>query len=514
MLNLYSLKFAYQLISRMDPSEVRYFKRFSGFHAGDKIYMELFDQLRHFLRQRIPSKEVRRRLQKDEPKLEQLVKHLNERLLEALTFYYESNSPEHQLSKSLRRAELLQYKGLLPQLPKILLSLYQRAIQEEKFPLALQAVDMLKQLWGMNLIRGKGLKAEDLYRYTERTLHYLSYAHKAWYAAALYAELILEEGETHPRKRLLVIDQYVSRLDLKAPEPSDPVSLHFFYDTGQALRARLYGDQERYLELTRLLVYKMEQKPKKLRFLQSRYLLALNNLLAGLTEKGLYAEAWEVIEKLRRLTPTSRYLALQKERLLVFNELSLSFAAGRSDAVAARYEEYIERLEKTYLHASPGYAISSYYLLAFNLHAAQKPEATLRVLSKVEQGAKELKRRDLLLAALVLRLLTALQTREAAQLRSALWHSYRQLQALRARSPLEKNFLSYLQKALQGGFPTTEAALDAFAQYLQAARTGEDLALRRFWEVYFPTEWLEKKLSDYRQYALSLGATTDSGRSQ
>ncbi len=514
MLNLYSLKFAYQLISRMDPSEVRYFKRFSGFHGGEKYYMELFDQLRQLLRQRVPPKEVRRRLQADEPKLEQLVKHLNERLLEALTFYYEANSREHQLSKSLRRAELLQYKGLLPQLPKILLRLYQQALQEEKFLLALQVLDMLKQLWGMNLIRGKGLKAEDLYRYTERTLHYLTYAHKAWYAAALYAELILEEGETQPRERLLVIDQYVSRLDLKAPEPSDPLTLHFFYDTGQALRARLYGDNDRYVDLTRLLVYKMEQKPKKIRFLQSRYILALNNLIAGLTEKEAYTEAWEAVEKMRQITPSSRYLALQKERLLIFNELNLSFVAGRSDVVAARYEEYVERLEKTYLHASPGYAISSYYLLAFNLHAAHKPEAALKILSKVEQGAKELKRRDLFLAALILRLLTALQTGKTAQLRSALWHAYRSLQALRTRSTLEKNFLAYLRKALQNTFPTTEAALDAFAQYLQAAREGEDLALKRFWEVYFPTDWLEKKLADYRQHALNLGAATHRGPSE
>lgn len=500
MLSLYSLKFAYQLISRMDPSEVRYFKRFSGFHGGDKIYMELFDRLRELRRHRVPVKQVRPLLQKEEPRLEQLVKHLNERLLEALTFFYETNSPDHRLSKSLRRAELLLYKGLIPLLPKVLLKIYQQALQEEKFALALQTLDLLKQLWGMNLIRGKGLRAEDLFRHTERVLNYLSYAHKAWYAAALYIELILEEGESHPKERLLVIDQFVSRLELQPPEPSDPLTLHFFYDTGQAVRARLYGDNEKYLELTRLLVYKMEQKPKKLRFLQSRYLLALNNLLAGLTEKGDYAEAWTLIEKLRRLMPASRFLALQKERLLLFNELNLSFVEGKSEAIAARYQEYMDRLERTYLRSSPTYALNSYYLLAFNLYAAGKVEQTFAVLDKVEQGALEIKRKDLLLAALILRLLTAVQSQKSDILRSTLWHAYRRIQKAKPTTQIEKAFVSYVQKALQGKFSAQEEALDAFAQYIQVARQGTDLALKRFWEVFFPMDWIEKKLLDYRKY--------------
>lgn len=511
MLSLYSIKFAYQLITRMDPSEVRYFKRFSGFHGGDKFYMELFDRLQQLRRRRTPPKQVRPLLQREDPKLEQLVKHLNERLLEALTFYYETNSPEHRLNKSLRRAELLMYKGLIPLLPKVLFKIYQQSLHEEKFAQALQALDLLKQLWGMNLIRGRGLRAEDLFRHTERTLSYLNYAHKAWYIAALYAEIILEEGETQPRERLLVIDQVASRIGLQPPEPSDPLTLHFFYDTGQALRARLDGDNQRYVELTRLLVYKMEQKPKKLRFLQSRYLLALSNLLAGLTEQQAYEEAWKVLEKVQKISPASRYLALQKERLLIFNELNLSFVQGRWDAIAARYEEFVERLDRTYLRSSPSYAIHSYYLLAFNLLAASKLSETFQVLDRVEQGATELKRRDLLLAAFIVRLLAAVQTQEEKVLRRSLHQVYRRLRRMRPMGQLEKTFVEYLQRVLRGIYPTQEAALDAFAQYLQQARKSGEHTLQRFWEVFFPTEWLEKKLTDYRLHVQA--RTTPSERS-
>lgn len=500
MLNLYSLKFAYQLISRMDPSEVRYFKRFSGFHEGDKFYLELFDRLLALRKRRLSPNQVRPVLQKEDPKLEHLVKHLNERLLEVLTFYYETNSPEHRLSKTLRRTELLLYKGLIPLLPKMLLKLYHQALQEERFAQALQAVDLLKQLWGMNLIRGRGLRAEDLFRYTERILQYLTNAHKAWYMAALYAELILEEGESQPRERLLVIDQYASHLNLDPPQPSDPLTLHFFYDTGQALRARLYGQTQKYLDTTRLLVYKMEQRPKKLRFLQSKYLLALNNLLAGLVEQQHFEEAWHTLDKLRSIVPTSRYLALQKERLLVFNELNLSFLQGRSDAVAARYEEYLERLEKTYLRSSPSYAISSYYLLSFNLLSAGRLPQTLEVLQRVEQGALELKRRDLLLAAFILRLLAAVQTKDPTLLRRNLHYVYKRLHTLPRPGELEKAFLNYTQQVLSGQFATQEAALDAFAHYLQEVRSRGSHALQRFWEVYFPLEWLERKLQEYARY--------------
>ncbi|MEN3039976.1 MAG: hypothetical protein ABDH66_00340 [Bacteroidia bacterium] len=500
MLNLYSIKFAYQLISRMDPSEMRYFKRFSGFHGGDKIYMELFDRLRAQRRQNVPLKKVRSILKKQEPRLETLVKHLNERLLEALTFYYETNSSEHRLAKSLRRVELLLYKGLFTHLPRVLLRIYNQALVEEKFAYAYQAIEMLKQLWGMNLIRSKAIKAEDLFRYTEKVLNYMNYAHKAWYVAALYAEVILEEGESHPQEKLMVIDQYVTRLGIEPPAPSDPLTLHFLYDTGQAIRARLYGDHEKYLQLTRLLIYKLEQKPKKLQYLQARYILALNNLIAGLIEQNRFDEARAVLEKFRKINPASRYLALQKERLLIFNELNLAFVEGKYHEIAKEYTYYKDRLEKTYLRTSPSYGLSSYYLLAFNLYASGLIEETLKILEKVEEGAVELRRKDLLIAALIVRILAATQTQNPTLIKRSLWHAYRKVRRGRPTTPIEKIFVEYIQRALKGEFQTQEQALDAFASYVQKLRESGEPALRRFWEVFFPTEWLDKKISQYREH--------------
>ncbi|MCS6896125.1 MAG: hypothetical protein NZZ60_08295 [Bacteroidia bacterium] len=503
MLNLYSIKFAYQLISRMEPSEMRYFKRFSGFHGGDKIYMELFDRLREQRRKNVPLKRVRSLLRKEEPRLETLVKHLNERLLEALTFYYETNSSEHRLAKSLRRLELLLYKGLFTNLPRLLLRIYNQALVEERFSYAYQALEMLKQLWGMNLIRSKSVRAEDLFRHTEKLLNYMNYAHKAWYVAAQYAEVILEEGESHPHEKLMVIDQYVSRLGLEPPAPSDPLTLHFLYDTGQAIRARLYGDHERYLQLTRLLVYKFEQKPKKQQYLQTRYLLALNNLIAGLTEQSKFDEARLVLEKFRKVNPASRYLALQKERLLIFNELNLAFVEGKHEEIANAYETYKARLERTYLRSSPSYSLNSYYLLAFNLYASGLTHETLEILEKVEEGAMELRRKDLLVAALIVRILTAAQTQDIHLIRRSFWHAYRKIRLSRSTTPVEKVFLEYIQRTLKGEFPNREAALDAFASYMQKLRESGELALKRFWEVFFPTDWIDKKISQYREHLQS-----------
>lgn len=500
MLNLYSIKFAYQLISRMDPPEMRYFKRFSGFHGGDKIYMELFDRLRTQRRRGVPLKKVRSLLKKEEPKLETLVKHLNERLLESLTFYYESNSREHLLAKSLRRVEFLLYKGMLTTVPRMLQRIYNQALQEEKFVYAYQAIDMLKQLWGMNIIRGRGVRVDDLYRQTERVINYIQYLHKAWYAAALYTEVILQEGESQPRERLLVIDQYVSRLGLEPPSPSDPLTLHFLYDTGQAVRARLYGDHEKYLQLTRLLVYKFEQKPKKLRYLQSRYLLALNNLLAGLVERGEYTEARTILEKFRQINPSSRYMALQKERLLLFNELNIAFVQGDSANIAQAYPDYLRRLEKTYLRSSPSYGVHSYYLLAFHLYSAGRILEAIDILRRVEEGAIELRRKDLLIAALIIRSLAAAQSGDPLLVRGSFRRAYRLLRRSRTTTPIEKTFLDYIQRALRGEYPNIEAGLDAFVSYVKKLRESGEPALQRFWEVFFPTDWLEKKVLQYRAH--------------
>jgi len=245
MLNLYSLQFSYQLIGRMDTAERRYFRRFSNFHSGDKYYLELFDKLIAYRKQGLPPKAIRQRLMQESPKLDTLTRHLNERLLEALTFFYQTNSPDHELSKSIQRTELLLYKGFLSMLPKHLMRLYQRALFEEKYDKALYVTDLLKQLWGMNLIRGKGISAESLFRYTNRVLEDMQKIHKAWYAAAMYAELILEEGESVPSERIAIIDQYVERMGLVPPEPAAPLTLHFFYDTAQALRARLAGQNQK-----------------------------------------------------------------------------------------------------------------------------------------------------------------------------------------------------------------------------------------------------------------------------
>jgi hypothetical protein len=485
----------------MDASERRYFRRFSNFHSGDKYYLELFDKLLEYRKRRTPPKAVRRLLIKESPKLDTLTRHLNERLLEALTFFYQTNSPDHTLSKTLQRIELLQYKGFVSILPKLLLRLYQRALFEEKYDKALLITDLLKQLWGMNLIRGKGLSAENLYDYTQKVLEEIQLNQKAWYAAALYAQLILEEGESVPAERIAIIDQYVERLGIKPPDPGAPLTQHFFYDTAQALRARLAGQTQKYLELTGLLVYKMEQYPKKLAFLQNRYILALNNYLSGLTEARSYEEAEKILDKLRSIRPSSRLIALQRERLLIFHELNLAFIRGHSDKVAANYEVYLDRLERTYLRTSPAYALQSYYLLAFNLYATQKTAETFTTLNRLEHGAWEIRRRDLLMAACIMRLLAAYDNTDRSILRQALIHVYKLLKRVRStRSGIEKALIDFVAQALRGAYPTREAALDAFYSYLKHMVPNSELPIRRFWQVYFPMDWLEKKLGGHLRH--------------
>jgi len=511
MLNLYSLQLTYQLISRMDTAERRYFRRFSNFHSGDKYYLDLFDKLLAYRKQGLPPKAIRQRLLKESPKLDTLTRHLNERLLEALTIFYQTNSPDHELSKNIQRTEFLLYKGFVSILPKYLMRLYQRALFEEKYDKALYVTDLLKQLWGMNIVRGKGISSESLFRYTNKVLEDLNNIHRAWYAAAMYAEVIMEEGESIPMERVAVIDQYVERMGLTPPEPTAPLTLHFFYDTGQALRARLLGQNEKFLEIARLLVYKMEQSPKKLPFLQNRYILALNNYLSGLTEMGNYPEAEKVLEKLRSIRPSSRLVGLQRERLLIFHELNLAFIQGQSEKIAAQFDIYMDRLERTYLRTSPAYALQSYYLLALNLYNIHEIQRTWSVLDRVEQGAIEIRRKDLLLAAMVIRLLSAYEKGEVSWLRRALFRVYRVLSRARgSRSAIEKALLNFTMQALKSAFPTREAALDSFYTYLTKVVPQTEVPIRRFWQVYFPLDWLEKKLRAQLGHGESAGLSSGS----
>jgi hypothetical protein len=106
----------------------------------------------------------------------------------------------------------------------------------------------------------------------------------------------------------------------------------------------------------------------------------------------------------------------------------------------------------------------------------------------------------------VIRLLAAYERGDKASLRRALFHGYRVLSRLRgSRTPIEKALLTFIVKSLKGDYPTRESALDAFYAYLTRVVPQSELPIRRFWQVFFPLDWLEKKLRGHLAHGEATG---------
>jgi hypothetical protein len=75
---------------------------------------------------------------------------------------------------------------------------------------------------------------------------------------------------------------------------------------------------------------------------------------------------------------------------------------------------------------------------------------------------------------------------------------------------VEKVLLTFITEALRGKYATREAALDAFYAYLTRVVPQSELPIRRFWQVYFPLDWLEKKLSGHLGHGGGSGAGSGS----
>ncbi|MGQ9863895.1 MAG: hypothetical protein ACUVRD_05385 [Bacteroidia bacterium] len=486
MLNIYSLKFSYQFIHRMSRSERRYFKRLSKFHGGKKIYMELFDQLSRLSRQNTPRDRALKIIRKKHKRVDLAVKHLNERLLETILIYYESNSPDHKVQKSLRRAEMLLYKGFIRPMPRLLLKIHRRARQEEKFTLALQALHLLKQLWGLNVVSSTQLSPKELFEQERLILKYLDYESRAWYAAALYVEKLLEEGELLSPHAGQLIEQRIAHLNLLPPMPDDPISLHFLYDTYQAVKAYAEGRKEDFLKQTEFLAYKFDQAPDKKRYLQGRYMITLNNLIAAYITNANYQAAWETVNRLRNLRPTSRLLRFQKMRFLIFSELNTALLAEKSDYITEDIDTFLQKIQKTYLHTAPAYAFMSQYLLTLHATKEKLYEKAYAILKNILQAPSKAISQNLRTASYILALMITYQMRNFQQLTKVMQNFYRYLHRLKNLNPTEEIMKKWLYEVLKGEFSTPTSAIEKYKTYqnhLLYKKPDE----KRFWETFFPT---------------------------
>lgn len=493
MLNIYSLKFSYQFIHRMGRSERRYFKRMSKFHGGRKIYMELFDQLSHLSRQNTPRDKALKIIREKYKRVDLAVKHLNERLLETLLTYYESNSPDHKVQKALRRAEMLLYKGFMRPMPRLLLKIYKRAHQEEKFTLALQAIQLLKQLWGLNVISPTQVSPKELFEQENLTLKYLDYESRAWYAAALYVERLLEEGELLSPYASKLIEQRIAHLNLLPPMPDDPISLHFLYDTYQAIKAYTEGRKEDFLKHMEFLAYKFDQAPAKKRYLQGRYMITLNNLIAAYIANSNYQAAWETVNRLRKLRPTSRLLRFQKMRFLIFSELNAALLAEKSEYITKDIDTFLKKIQKTYLHAAPAYASMSQYLLALHATKEKLYEKAYDILNNILQTPSKVISRNIRTASYILSLMVTYQMRDFKRLTKVMQNFYRHLHHLKNLNPTEEIMKKWLYEVLKGEFSTPKSAIEKYKTY-QNHLLYKKPEEKRFWETFFPTLDLYKML--------------------
>ncbi len=289
----------FQLINAMTKSEKRYFKLFSSFQSGSKVYITLFNA-------------ISKQQEYDEEKLKKQLKisafatvksYLYNLILRSLRSQQLNQNVSLQLKDMLKDVEILYQKGLYQQCSRLLAKARKIAKQYEKHIHLLELCQYEHLLTSLNLEPSHRKKLiEKGYKEVEEALSAYSELSDYRNKILVLTDFMHSEGRRNnnpaDKKKLTQLLQPV--LDSKAETFLSYKSGILFYNIKELYYSNSHDYQKAY-EISKKHVAHMESNPFLLSQETNNYLVALNNLMNMQQSLELFEEMKVNLEKLKSL---------------------------------------------------------------------------------------------------------------------------------------------------------------------------------------------------------------------
>ncbi|HSH67111.1 MAG TPA: hypothetical protein VLB84_15290 [Bacteroidia bacterium] len=343
----------FHLIHSMTKSEKRYFKLFSSFQSGSKVYIALFNA-------------ISKQEEYDEEKLKKQLNisafptvktYLYNLILRCLRSQQLNQNISLQLKDMIKDVEILYQKGLYQQCSRVLTKARKVAKQYEKHVHLLELCQFEHLLTSLNL-DSADRKALIKSGYKEVTDTLAAYSELSDYRnkILIIADFLHSEGR---RIKNTGMDELYRSLENVLAKKTDTFSSYkagiLFYNIRELYQSANH-EYEKALETSKKHVKHMESNPFLLNQEINNYLGALNNLMNMQQSLGLYEDLKENLDKLKSLDLPSETehiraieYALPKEIVYYVNTNRLDKGLERIPYIEKQLAKYKDKMGKPFL---------------------------------------------------------------------------------------------------------------------------------------------------------------------
>lgn len=289
----------FQLIHSLSQSEKRYFKIFSSFQTGNKLYVKLFDAI--VLQKEYNEKKLRAKLKITAfPTAKAYLYNL---ILRSLRSQQLNQNASLQLKDLLKDIEILFQKGLYAQSHKLLMKAKKLAQTYEKYPLLLEIYQLEHLIANISVdsIEHKRIfenghkEVSDTIAALKEQMEYRKIINLLIYKRGIRGKLVRSESDKKE-----VYEQAQGLLD-KKPDTLLSYKTGIFHHIIKELYYYSINDiEDAYQNSVRSILH-MESNPTLLSQELNNYMFALNNLMNAQVVLHKYEEIKSCIDKLKAI---------------------------------------------------------------------------------------------------------------------------------------------------------------------------------------------------------------------
>lgn len=303
----------FQLIKSLSQSEKRYFKIFSSFQAGNKVYLELFDAI-------AKQKEYDEKKLKDKLKIKAFAtakNYLYSLIMRSLRSQQQDKNISLELKDLLKDIEILFQKGLYEQSLKLLVKAKKLAQAYEKFPLLLEIYQLEHLIANVSIntaqhkqiFENNNKEVTNTIAAFKEQMEHRKVINLLIYKRSTRGKMVRSESdkkEVYERARLFLNEKPETLLSYKTGMFHHNIKELYYYSI---------NDMEGAYQNSKNSIRHLESNPALLSQELNNYMFALNNLMNAQMSLHKYEEIKSSLDKLKSIPATT---PIEKARIFGF----------------------------------------------------------------------------------------------------------------------------------------------------------------------------------------------------